>query len=212
LTPKKKAPPKREATEQPKVFLDRTCFITSDGRAVQLCYIHLTEDLKEVEKSGGYYGTVRQALNGYADRVLKGQPSKNLLQLMDLMRKIDSTIEGVVPVVGEALGKKAVPPPAVDRALEAAVGEVVKKKRSKIAMPKKELKLTNEQRGEMLRGLAQKFSDVEILPDLTWREVPDLLAQVVVDAVYNYDPKVVKPGYQVPVIKAARDYLTTNFG
>jgi hypothetical protein len=195
---------------RPKVFLDRACFLSSDGRCVSLGYIHLTEDLKEVEKPGGYYGSVRQALQGYVDRVLKGQPSKNVVQLTDLMNKIDATIEKVVPLVCTAVGKKNTPPPAVDESLAKADMEA-KRKRSKIVVKNKELKLTPDERGKMLRELGAQYSNVEITPGLRWMDVPDLLAQTIIEAVYNYDPNKGVPDWKRTVHGAVRNYLKTNF-
>lgn len=210
LTPKRKMP-KREPVDPPKVFLDRACFLTSDGKCVQLCYIHLTEDLKEVEKSGGYYGTVRQALDGYVDRVLKGQPSKTVTQFQDLLEKINTNIEKVLPLVCDKLEKKNVPAPKIDAALGKADAEA-KRKRSKIQTSKKEVKINSEQRGQMLRDLALQFSEVELAPGLKWRDTPDLLAKVILEGVYNYEQKADREAYKVPVILAARKYINTHFG
>lgn len=114
-----------EEKESAKVFIDRSCYVAPYKYGWRLGYIHVSETLKEVEKTAGYYIKLEHALQAYKEKVLRGSEVKNIDQLLDLLKKIDETIKLASAVIIDKLN--AALEPEVDPTLG-----IAKKKRRKI--------------------------------------------------------------------------------
>ena len=86
-----------------RFFLDKKVFVQSYSHGYQLKYIKVNERQEEIEVNAGYFANIKQALEKYVSHVLHNQPTENIVQVLDLLNKIESVILASVRHIGERL-------------------------------------------------------------------------------------------------------------
>ena len=75
-----------------KVWLDKSVFLTADSMNFKLVWVSVNDKMDEVEHAGGYYATIKEALNGYIKKRCRGVAPENIAQLTDFMSQLEANI------------------------------------------------------------------------------------------------------------------------